>query len=48
MNNFVSFAIITTTIPKAIFNETDESDILFWFREGLRLLPSITATETKS
>lgn len=47
MNNFVSLRSLLTTIPKAIFNETDESDILFWFREGLRLLPSITATETK-
>ena len=47
MNNFVSLRSLLTTIPKPIFNEAEESDILFWFREGLRLLPSITATESK-
>lgn len=47
MNNFVSLRSLLTTIPRQIFNESEESDILFWFREGLRLLPSITATESK-
>lgn len=47
MNNFVSLRSLLTTIPKQLFNESDESDFLFWFRDALRLLPSIVATESK-
>ena len=47
MRNFVSLRSLLTTIPKPIFNEVEESDILFWFREALRMLPDITATESK-
>ena len=47
MREFVSLKSLLTTIPKPLYNEAEESDFLFWFREALRLLPNITATETK-
>lgn len=47
MREFVSLKSLLSTIPKPIYNEVEESDVLFWFREALRLLPNITATETK-
>lgn len=47
MKEWVSLKSLLVNIPKPLFNESEESDFLFWFREALRLLPNTTATESK-
>ena len=47
MTEYVSLRSLLVNVPKKLFEESEESDFLFWFREALRMLPDITATETK-
>jgi len=47
MTEFVSIKSLLSTVPKVLLQESEQSDWLYWFREALRLLPSITATEAK-
>jgi hypothetical protein len=47
MRNFIKLQAVLNRIPKALFEESPESDFLDWMLDGLKLLPTAVMYEPK-